>query len=67
MIYMYVTSYMKNFTIDIITGNIPANIFYWKDVHVFAKEKDVHGKRVYIVATLPQFWYKYTRYDVSIG
>lgn len=32
-----------------------------QDVHVFAKEKDFHGKRVYIVATLPQFWYKYTR------
>ncbi|KAL9982229.1 hypothetical protein ACROYT_G004254 [Oculina patagonica] len=32
-----------------------------EDVHMFAREKDCDGKRIYIVATLPQFWYKYTR------
>ena len=36
----------------------------WQDVHVFAREKDCDGKRVYIVATLPQFWFKYTRYTM---
>ncbi|XP_044170934.1 DNA-directed primase/polymerase protein-like [Acropora millepora] len=30
-------------------------------VHVFAKEKNLEGKRMYLVATLPQFWYNYTR------
>lgn len=38
--------------------------FFWQDVHVFAREKDSDGKRVYIVATLPQFWFKYTRYGL---
>lgn len=28
---------------------------------MFAKEKDCHGKRGYIVATLPYFWHNYTR------
>ncbi|PFX14310.1 DNA-directed primase/polymerase protein [Stylophora pistillata] len=32
-----------------------------ENVHVFAKEKDCDGKLGYIVATLPYFWYKYTR------
>lgn len=41
-------------------------IFAVQDVHVFAKEKDSQGKRIYIVATLPQFWYKYTRYALII-
>lgn len=34
---------------------------------MFAKEKDLHGKRTYLVATLPQFWYKYTRYGLRKG
>ncbi|XP_015750339.1 PREDICTED: DNA-directed primase/polymerase protein-like [Acropora digitifera] len=32
-----------------------------QDVNVFAKEKDLQGKRIYLVATLPHFWYNYTR------
>ncbi|XP_068746764.1 DNA-directed primase/polymerase protein-like isoform X3 [Montipora capricornis] len=32
-----------------------------EDVYVFAKEKDLHGKRKFIVSTLPHFWYQYIR------
>lgn len=32
---------------------------------MFAKEKDCHGKRGYIVATLPYFWHKYTRSGIT--
>lgn len=32
-----------------------------EDVYVFAKEKDLHGKRKFIVSTLPHFWYKCIR------